>query len=154
MPTSERPPVREKLPSERPGFTRRFSVNYLVPDPANAGKMISQELTFYVQPHMYDDGRLAEVFIKGAKQGELLSGALDMMATMISIGLQYGIPLQLITSKLRNHRFGPGGFTGDPEFHSCTSVFDLIAQYLDKKFPDGRLISAEPVAEVMKLQAV
>lgn len=137
MSTSERPqPVREALPSERPSFTRRFNLVYFEDD-ENTGKRAKKELTIYIQPGMYSDGRLGEVFLKGAKQGEMLSGALDVAAMMLSLGLQHGIPLQSLTAKLRNTRSGPGGLTGDKEYHSCTSVWDLIAQYLDRTFPDG-----------------
>lgn len=138
MSTSERVAVlREKLDDERPGFIRRFHLKYIDKD-EETGKEVIKDLKFYIQPHMYTDGRIGEVFIKGEKQGGLISGALDAMATMISLGLQHGVPLQLITAKLRNNKFGPAGFTGDQEYHSCSSMFDLIAQYLDRTFPDGK----------------
>jgi ribonucleoside-diphosphate reductase alpha chain len=136
MSTNERPPVRESLPVERPSLTKRFNLVYFVDDEMTHER-VKQELTFYVQPGMYSDGRIGEVFIRGAKQGGLISGALDAIAMMISIGLQHGIPLQVLTSKLRHHQFGPGGLTGDPEFRTCSSMFDLIAQYLDSRFPGG-----------------
>ena len=138
MPTVEERivPVREKLPDERPSFIRRFHIQYFETD-EETGVKTKRDLKFYIQPGMYEDGRLGEVFIKGEKQGGLISGALDAMAMVISIGLQHGVPLQLLTAKLRNNRFGPSGLTGDSEFRSCTSIFDLIAQYLDRTFPDG-----------------
>lgn len=132
MPTSDERsiPVREKLSEERPGFVRRFHLIYFEDD-------VKKDLTFYLQPGMYDDGRLGEVFITGERQGDFMRGALDALAVMISISLQHGVPLKTITAKLRGNTFGPSGLTGDPEFRRCTSVFDLIAQYLDATFPDG-----------------
>lgn len=138
MPTSERTiPVREKLLSERPGFVRRFHLVYFEDE-------VKKELTFYIQPGMYEDGRLGEIFITGSYQNDLIRGALDSMAMMLSLGLQHGVPLQTMTAKLRHNAFGPAGLTGDPEFRRCTSVFDLIAQYLDAKFPGGRYVAGQP----------
>lgn len=148
MPTNDvrSTPVREKLSSERPGFIRRFHLVYFEKD-EETGKDVKKELTFYLQPGMYEDGRLGEIFIVGEKQGDFIRGALDALATMISLGLQHGVPLKTITAKLRGNTFGPSGLTGDQEFRRCTSVFDLIAQYLDAKFPDGVYVGAqEPAA--------
>jgi hypothetical protein len=50
-------------------------------------------------------------------------------------GVQYhGIPLEVVTDKLRHTRYEPSGLTGDPEFQMCTSVLDLVAQWIDKRF--------------------
>lgn len=138
MPTSERvsQPVREKLPGTRPSFVRRFHIRYVEDD--ETGKKVAKELKFYLQPGMYDDGRLGELLIRGDKEGGLLSGALNALGTMISLNLQHGVPLKLIIEHLRHQKFGPSGFTGDQEFKSCSSLFDLIAQYLQARFPDGK----------------
>jgi ribonucleoside-diphosphate reductase alpha chain len=78
--------------------------------------------------------------------GDLITGALDALAMSMSIGLQHGVPLELFTSKLRGlHGFGPHGFTGDAEYVSCTSLFDLVAQYLTKTFPNGRYLNPHTV---------
>lgn len=124
----------EKLPDERNAFTRKFAIKYIDEETKE-----SRTLKFFVQTGMYPDGRLGEVFIRGDKIGGFISGALDALAMTISVGLQHGVPLEMITSKLRHNRFGPSGFTGDQTFRSCSSMFDLIAQYLDYKFPGGRM---------------
>lgn len=125
--------AREKLEEVRSGFTRKFKIIY-------TDEMTDEikQLRFYVTANMYPDGRIAEVFIRGDKIGGLLGGALDTWAIMFSMAMQYGIPMSTITEKLRHQRFGPAGRTGDQEFRSCSSMFDLIAQWLDKEFPEGR----------------
>jgi len=125
---------RETLPGERNAFTRKFVIRYIDENEAKC------ELKFYVLAGMYEDGRLGEIFIRGDRVGSFITGALDALAMTISLGLQHGVPLNVFTAKLRHNRFGPSGFTGDPDFPSCTSAFDLIAQYLDRKFPDGKLV--------------
>lgn len=129
---------RERLSSERPSITRRFSVPY-----TDDNKVVHQ-FDFYAIVGLYDDGRVAEIFIytdrKNDRFSGLLAGMIDTVSTAISIGLQYGVPLETFIAKLRGHRFGPSGFTGDKQFHNCTSVFDLVAQWLAYTFPEGRFI--------------
>ncbi len=120
------------MPEIRHGLTRKFKIPYL-----DEATRAPRTLKFYLTPNVREDGMLGEIFIKGDQVGGFLSGALDTLAMAISVGLRHGVPLGVFTEKLRHHRFGPSGFTGDPEFPSCTSMFDLIAQYLDARFPKG-----------------
>ena len=119
-----------RLPNDRSGITRKFSLRYI-----DEQTKEPRELKFYVTANTHPDGSVGEIFVKGDKVGGLISGALDALAMVISVGLQHGVPLHMITTKLRHNRFGPSGFTGDPEYPSCTSMFDLIAQWLQAKFP-------------------
>lgn len=129
----------QKMPPERASYTRRFCIRYI--DEVTGERC---ELKFYVTAGAYADGRLGEIFVRGDKVGGFISGALDALAMTMSVGLQHGVPLEILVEKLRHNRFGPSGFTGDSEFPSCTSMFDLIAQWLWKKFPNGKLIEPEP----------
>jgi hypothetical protein len=151
MPTDRIGTVREKLPAVRASWVRRFSLIYFEDIVSEDGAVLAEharrELKFYIQPSIYEDGRLGEIFISTNKQGGLISGALNVMAIMISIGLQHGVPLLMITEKLRGQNFGPSGWTGDKEFPNCTSLFDLVAQYLDAKFPNGVFIGTAPKTE-------
>lgn len=99
------------------------------------------KLKFYVTAGMYPDGALGEIFIRANRVGSFMSGALDMVAMVTSLALQHGVPLASITSKMRYSRFPPNGFTGDPEFPSCASPFDLLSAFLDRRF------GAKPVEE-------
>lgn len=126
------PPVRECLPEVRGGVTRRFQIPHTHKDGTK------DTLKLYIIANTDEQGSLREVFIKADKMGGLASGALDAVAMTISIGLQYGIPLEVFTTKLRHIHCSPFGFTGDAEFHNCSSPFDLIAQFLDKRFGKGK----------------
>jgi len=121
-------PQRERLPSERAGLTRTFRLKYIHKDGT------PDEMHLYFKTGCYPDGRLGEIFITVDKVGTLASGALDNAAMMISMLLQYGVPLEVITNKLRHSRFTPNGFTGDPEIPSCSSPLDLLAQWLELKY--------------------
>ena len=68
-------------------------------------------------------------------------------ATMISLALQYGIPLRFLTNKFRGSRYEPSGYTGNPEVPYAKSLTDYIFQWLDLRFPGGKLVSHEPVEE-------
>jgi hypothetical protein len=127
---------RQPLPDTRSSINRKFKIPYLEPVPfVEDGQLCWREerlvLKLYVIVGFYDDGRIGEVFIHADRVGSFLSGALDTIAMTISVGLQHGVPISDITSKLRSQRFGPSGLTGDKDFRSCTSPFDLVAQYLE-----------------------
>jgi ribonucleoside-diphosphate reductase alpha chain len=120
--------ARERLPTERRSVTRVFRLAYTHKDG------LSDIMTFYFTVGLYDDGRVGEVFLKADKTGTLASGALDTVAMLVSLLLQYGVPLTDILPKLRGIRFAPNGFTKDPEIPSCASAIDLLAQFLEHRF--------------------
>jgi ribonucleoside-diphosphate reductase alpha chain len=123
--------TRDRLPAERKSITRVFRLAYTHKDGT------SDVMGFYFTVGMYDDGRPGEIFIKADKTGTLASGALDAVGMMMSMMLQYGVPIADILPKLRGIRFTPNGFTKDPEIPSCSSALDLLAQWLAKRFlPD------------------
>lgn len=128
--------TRERLPPERPSITRDFSV-------PSGDEQDGQRFKIYFVASFYSDGRLAELFIyidrKNDQLSSLLAGMLDTIATTISIGLQHGVPLAEFLGKLRHSHFGPSGKTGDERFPTCTSLFDLLAQWLGATFPEGVL---------------
>ena len=64
----------------------------------------------------YADGSLAEVFLKLGKQGSTLAGVMDAFSIAVSIGLQYGVPLETFVEKFANQRFEPAGMTDEEEF--------------------------------------
>lgn len=133
------PPTRERLPPERPSITRVFRLAYSHHD---GSRDIMQ---FYLTAGTYPDGRVGEVFIKADKMGTLAAGALDAVCMMMSMLLQYGVPLEEILPKLRHTRFPPEGFTKAPDIPSCSSPIDLLAQWLAKKFlPDPMAVKDDP----------
>ena len=78
----------------------------------------------------YPDDGLGEVFLKMSKQGSTLAGVMDAFSVAISIGLQYGVPLETFVSKFVNMRFEPAGMTDDPDIRMATSVMDYIFRRL------------------------
>ena len=78
----------------------------------------------------YDDHTLGEIFVRLGKQGSTLSGVMDSLAISVSLGLQYGVPLQAYVSKFINHRFEPAGMTDDPDIRFATSLVDYMFRRL------------------------
>ena len=108
-------PVRKRLPKKRAATVTRFSV-------AGAeGYMTASE---------YPDDGVGEVFLKLGKQGSTLAGVMDAFSVAISVGLQYGIPLESYVAKFTNMRFEPAGLTDDPDIRIASSVMDYIFRRL------------------------
>ncbi len=108
-------PVRRKLPRQRPATVTKFSV---------AGA------EGYMTVSNYPDDGVGEVFLKLGKQGSTLAGVMDAFSIAISVGLQYGIPLESYVAKFTNMRFEPAGLTDDPDVRIASSVMDYIFRRL------------------------
>jgi ribonucleoside-diphosphate reductase alpha chain len=78
----------------------------------------------------YPDDGLGEIFLKMSKQGSTLAGVMDAFSIAISIGLQYGVPLETFVSKFVNMRFEPAGLTDDPDVRMAQSMMDYIFRRL------------------------
>lgn len=116
-------PRRKRLADDREAYTRLFRI----PHEKFAIKM-------YVTVGLYSDGSLGEVFFRADKIGSFASGLLDAAAISMSLGLQYGVPLETLIGKLRGMRFEPQGITGDKAYPMVSSIFDYVARYLEDKF--------------------
>ncbi|MEU7480988.1 vitamin B12-dependent ribonucleotide reductase [Lentzea sp. NPDC042327] len=133
-------PVRKRLPKKRPSQTVSFTVG---------------GAEGYLTAGSYPDNGLGEVFVKLGKQGSTLAGVMDAFSMSISVGLQYGIPLEFYVSKFQNLRFEPAGMTDDPDVRIATSVLDylfrrLALDYLpyDKRAQLGIFTADERSAQV------
>src|SRR4029453_1391135 len=102
----------------------------------------------YIHVGFYEDGTPGEIFIKMAKEGSTISGLMDTIATLTSLSLQYGVPLEALVSKFGHVRFEPSGFTKNPEIPYAKSLTDYIFRWLASKF-----LSAEQ-KETVGVQAV
>ncbi len=91
----------------------------------------------------YEDGTPGEIFIKMAKEGSTISGLMDTIATLTSMSLQYGVPLEVLVNKFAHVRFEPSGFTKNPEIPMAKSLTDYIFRFLG-----ARYLSAEQRVEV------
>jgi len=112
-------PVRKRLPKKRPSETVSFTVG---------------GAEGYLTASSYPDDGLGEVFLKMSKQGSTLAGVMDAFSVAISIGLQYGVPLETYVSKFTNMRFEPAGMTDDPDIRMAASVMDYIFRRLALDF--------------------
>ncbi len=108
-------PRRRRLPNQRPSITTRFTVG---------------GAKGYMTASSYPDDGLGEVFLKMSKQGSTLAGVMDAFSVAISIGLQYGVPLESYVQKFVNMRFEPAGMTDDPDIRMAQSVMDYIFRRL------------------------
>jgi ribonucleoside-diphosphate reductase alpha chain len=108
-------PVRKRLPKKRPSQTVSFTVG---------------GAEGYLHAGSYPDDGLGEIFVKLGKQGSTLAGVMDAFSMSISVGLQYGIPLEFYVSKFMNLRFEPAGMTDDPDVRIATSVLDYLFRRL------------------------
>jgi ribonucleoside-diphosphate reductase alpha chain len=108
-------PTRKRLPKSRPSRTTSFSVG------GAEGYMTSGS---------YPDDGLGEVFLKLGKQGSTLAGVMDAFSIAVSIGLQYGVPLETFVQKFTNLKFEPAGLTDDPDIRMAQSIMDYIFRRL------------------------
>jgi len=112
-------PQRRKLPDERQSVTHKFSIG------GHEG---------YITVGLYEDHTPGEVFISMAKEGSTISGLMDTLATSISYGLQYGVPLKFFVDKFSHVRFEPSGWTGNPQVPYAKSIIDYIFRWLGARF--------------------
>jgi ribonucleoside-diphosphate reductase alpha chain len=83
---------------------------------------------------LYEDGTPGEIFITMAKEGSVVSGLVDSVATLTSISLQYGVPLEVLCNKFAHTRFEPSGFTNNPQIPIAKSIMDYIFRWLQTRF--------------------
>ena len=108
-------PTRKRLPKSRQARTTSFTV---------AGA------EGYMTSGAHDDKTLGEIFLKLGKQGSTLAGVMDAFSIAVSIGLQYGVPLETYVSKFTNLRFEPAGLTDDPDVRMAQSIMDYVFRRL------------------------
>lgn len=128
--------VRHKLPDERSSFTHKFSIG------GHEG---------YITVGMYQDGTPGEIFVRMAKEGSVIAGLMDSFGTAISLSLQHGVPLQVLSEKFKGTRFEPSGFTGNQEIPIATSIMDYIFRWLALRFPAGGVVEMHPAARQAQL---
>ena len=114
---------RQRLPHRRKGYTQKASVG---------GHKV------YLRTGEYEDGRLGEIFIDMHKEGAAFRSLMNNFAIAVSIGLQYGVPLEEYVEAFTFTRFEPQGIvTGNDAIKMSTSILDytfreLAVSYLDR----------------------
>jgi ribonucleoside-diphosphate reductase alpha chain len=106
---------RKKLPAKRRGFTQKAKVG---------GQVI------FLRTGEFQDGTLGEIFIDLAKEGSTLRSLMNCFAIAISVGLQYGVPLEEFTEKFVFTKFEPAGMVDHPNIKTTTSLVDFIFRCL------------------------
>lgn len=112
-------PQRKRLPDERMSITHKFQVG---------------EQEGYITVGLYEDGRPGEVFLRVSKQGSTVNGLMESLGQLTSIALQYGVPLEGLTAKMKNNRFEPSGMTSNRDIPHATSLVDYVFRWLEKRF--------------------
>jgi ribonucleoside-diphosphate reductase alpha chain len=112
-------PQRRRLPDDRTEVGRKFKVG---------------EYEGYIHVGLFDDGTAGDVFVDIAKEGTTLAGLMNSFMISVSLGLQYGVPLEVYVSKFAHMRFEPSGLTNDEDIRVAKSIVDYIFRWLGKKF--------------------
>ncbi|MGE5746431.1 MAG: LAGLIDADG family homing endonuclease [Solirubrobacterales bacterium] len=113
-------PQRTRMPQERESITHKFRIGM-------------QE--GYITAGKYPDGSVGEIFLTDiGKEGSTIKGLMNAFATAISIGLQYGVPLEVFVNKFSYVRFEPEGITTNPEIPFAKSMPDYIMRWLASRF--------------------
>jgi ribonucleoside-diphosphate reductase alpha chain len=110
---------RRALPAKRRGFTQKAKIN---------GQ------TIFLRTGEYGDGTLGEIFIDMAKEGATMRSMLNCFAIAVSIGMQYGVPLEEYVEKFVFTKFDPAGFVEHPNIKSSTSIVDFIFRALGYEY--------------------
>ena len=115
--------ARHRMPAERESITHKFSIG------GHEG---------YITAGKYEDGSVGEIFLTDiGKEGSTIKGLMNAFATAISIGLQYGVPLETFVNKFAYIRFEPEGITRNPEIPFAKSLPDYIMRWLASSFLDA-----------------
>ena len=113
--------LRLKLPDTRAAMTHKFQIG---------------EHKGYINVGLYPDGRPGEIFINMAKQGSTVRGLLDWGAILVSMCLQYGVPMEDLIRKFKGIKFEPQGMTRNKDILFAQSPVDYIFRWLEQEFED------------------
>jgi ribonucleoside-diphosphate reductase alpha chain len=125
-------PYRRRLPDTRSSLTHKFSIG------GSKG---------YLTVGQFDDGAPGEVFIQMAKAGSTINGLMDTIGTLLSMCLQYGVPLETLVKKFSHIRFEPEGMTRNPDIPMAKSVMDYLSRWLGMEFIPGYREQMSPAAK-------
>ncbi|MCR8557460.1 vitamin B12-dependent ribonucleotide reductase [Mucilaginibacter sp. BJC16-A38] len=113
---------KKSLPFKRRGYTQKASID---------GQ------TVFVRTGEYEDGTLGEIFVDMHKEGATFRSLMNCFAIAVSVGLQYGVPLEEYVEKFTFTRFEPAGMVvGHANIKSATSIIDYIFRMLGYEYQD------------------
>lgn len=122
-------PTRHRMPDTRMSLTHKFEI---------AGH------EGYITVGLYEDGQPGELFIQMSKEGSTIGGLMDTVATLTSMALQYGVPLESLVKKFAYQRFEPSGFTKNPDIRNASSITDYVFRWLGCQFIKGYKEATSP----------
>jgi ribonucleoside-diphosphate reductase alpha chain len=131
-------PLRRKMPKTRNSITHKFVLKSCDKIEHSDGRVEIVDLDGYLIAGMHDDGRLGELFLTIGKEGGK-HRVYDCFMIAVSLGLQYGVPLEEFVDKFMFQKFEPAGVTSNPEIPMVDSIPDYVFKWLSKKFPGGYL---------------
>jgi ribonucleoside-diphosphate reductase alpha chain len=114
-------PQRRVMPIERQEIGRKFKVG---------------EYEGYIHVGLFPEGDPGDIFVDIAKEGTTLAGLMNAFMIAVSVGIQYGVPLDVFVSKFAHMRFEPSGLTNDPDIRVAKSIPDYIFRWMGKRFLD------------------
>ena len=112
-------PKRRRVPEDRIEVGRKFQVG---------------DYEGYIHVGLFEDGTPGDIFVDIAKEGTTLAGLMNSFMISVSLGLQYGVPLEVYVSKFSHMRFEPSGLTNDADIRVAKSIVDYIFRWMGKKF--------------------
>ncbi len=121
--------TRRNMPDTRMSITHKFEI---------AGH------EGYITAGLYEDGQPGEVFVQMSKEGSTIGGLMDTVATLTSMALQYGVPLEQLVNKFAYQRFEPSGFTKNPAIRTAFSITDYVFRWLGCEFIKGYREATSP----------
>ena len=121
--------ARRHMPDTRMSLTHKFEI---------AGH------EGYITVGLYPDGQPGELFVQMSKEGSTIGGLMDTVATLTSISLQYGVPLEQLVKKFAYQRFEPSGFTKNPDIRTAFSITDYVFRWLGCEFINGYREATSP----------
>ncbi|MFM7315966.1 MAG: vitamin B12-dependent ribonucleotide reductase [bacterium] len=125
-------PRRIRLPDTRQSMTHKFDI---------------QGHEGYITVGFFENGQPGELFITMAKEGSTVGGLMDVIGTLVSMGLQYGVPLEVFIKKFAHGRYEPSGFTRNPDIPIAKSITDYIFRWLGIQFIPGYREANTPLRE-------
>ena len=129
-------PYRRRLPDTREAVTHKFSIG------GSEG---------YLTVGKFEDGKPGEVFLQMSKAGSTVNGLMDTIGILLSLCLQYGVPLESVVRKFSHVRFEPEGMSRNPDIPMAKSVIDYLGRWLGMEFIEGYRAKMSPVAAEEKL---
>jgi ribonucleoside-diphosphate reductase alpha chain len=128
--------ARRRLADERQAINHKFSVD---------------GYEGYLTVGLFENGQPGELFLRMSKEGSTLGGLCDALGVAVSLGLQYGVPLEALVEKYQQTKFEPMGMTNNPDIPIAQSIVDYIFRWLGKKFLGESAVVERNITEVRSL---